>query len=107
MAILLVLASHGLSSSYRTEIHTDHPVPPVFETVSDVEAAPVFRESLEVYRAEGIRSLLVVPLQLQNALPEGSNAGTITFYWRSRRTIFSTSMMASSTTTPMAITSRL
>ncbi len=80
-----MLASYGLSPSYRTEIYMPVPRPTVFEAVPDVDDDPGLRQHSETYRAEGIRSLLIVPLNLQNSLPEAPNAGTITFYWRSRR----------------------
>jgi len=80
-----VLASHGLSPSYRTEIHTPVPRPAVFEAIPDVDDNPGLLEHSEAYRGEGIRSLLIVPLNLQNSLPDAPNSGTITFYWRTRR----------------------
>jgi PAS domain S-box-containing protein len=76
-----VLASHGLSPSYRTELRSAG-----FETevrvVEDVYADPVLRQHSQTYRQEGIRSMMVMPLRLQRPMPEGPNAGTITFYWR-------------------------
>jgi len=38
-----------------------------------------------IYEAEGVRSLLVAPLQLESGQPDAHNAGTITFYWRTPR----------------------
>jgi PAS domain S-box-containing protein len=81
-----VLASRGLSSSYRTEVQSASRKAPGFQSVPDVEADPTLRQFGKTYKEEGIRSLLVVPLQFQNPLPDGPNAGTITFYWRIRHT---------------------
>ena len=36
------------------------------------KTSPDFREHARIYRAEGIRSLLIVPLNLQNSIPDGS-----------------------------------
>ncbi len=81
-----VLASSGLSDSYRTEIQSADRNPPVFQSIPDVEADPELRKYSKSYRQEGIRSLLIVPLQLQDPLPDGPNSGTITFYWRTPQT---------------------
>ena len=81
-----VLASRGLSSSYPTEIRSADRKPPGFQSVPDVETEPTLLRFSETYKKEGIQSLLVVPLQLQNALPDGPDAGTVTFYWRTRHT---------------------
>jgi PAS domain S-box-containing protein len=80
-----VLASSGLSDSYRTEVQSADPNPPAFQSIPDVEADPALKK-YGSYRQEGIRSLLVVPLQLQDSLPDGPNSGTITFYWRTPQT---------------------
>src|SRR6266702_1603006 len=81
-----VLASSGLSASYRTEIQSADRNTPVFQWIPDVLDDVTLQLYRESYRAEGIRSLLVVPLQLHDSAPEGLNAGTITFYWRTPRT---------------------
>ena len=80
------LAAYGLSSSYRTEIHSSVPAPPLFQAIPDVFTDPTVQEHHENYKAEGIRSMMIVPLVLRDPLPEGPNAGTLTFYWRTQRT---------------------
>jgi PAS domain S-box-containing protein len=81
-----MLASHGLSPAYRTELHTQNSSAPMFQAVSDVEVDPSLSHFAEAYRAEGIRSMMVVPLQLQSRARESAHAATITFYWRAPRT---------------------
>lgn len=81
-----VLASSGLSESYRTEVQSADRNAPVFQFIPDVECDVTLQRFRESYRKEGIRSLLIVPLQLEDPLPDGPNAGTITFYWRTLRT---------------------
>jgi PAS domain S-box-containing protein len=81
-----VLAASGLSPSYRRQFVSEDRSPPVFQAIPDVHADPVLSRHGPVYEKEGIRSLLVVPLQLPDPLPDGPNAGTITFYWRTTRT---------------------
>jgi PAS domain S-box-containing protein len=77
-----ILASEGLSDAYThtltqqvggTRAVPDHPFP-----IEDVEQAPLVRHRLELYRAEGIRSMLTVPLRI-----DGQMGGTIVFYYRS------------------------
>jgi GAF domain-containing protein len=80
-----VLASYGLPPGYRTEIVNETTIDPGFEAIPDVTAHPMVSRYIDLYRSFGIRSLLIVPLRLTNPLPEGSNAGTITFYWRTPR----------------------
>lgn len=80
------LASYGLSPSYRTELRTPVPKVPEFQAIPDISTDPTIQENAEIYQAEGIHSMMIVPLQLRDPLPKGLNAGTITFYWRAQRT---------------------
>src|SRR5665213_2981191 len=77
-----VLAASGLSQEYRRELVSEQVVAPRFQAIADVSQDDSLGRYQEVYRREGIRSMLVVPLQLADPLPEGPNGGTITFYWR-------------------------
>jgi PAS domain S-box-containing protein len=52
--------------------------------VPDVTAEPMLKPQNEAYAAEGIRSMLVVPLSV-----EGLRSGTIVFYWRTAHTFSS------------------
>jgi PAS domain S-box-containing protein len=49
--------------------------------IEDVENSEIVRHRLSLYRAERIRSILAVPLQIH-----GESAGTIVFYYRSPHT---------------------
>jgi signal transduction histidine kinase len=79
-----VLASRGLSQAYlemssipaagTTEL-TDEPI-----VAADVHNLPLLEHRRRAYAAEGIRSLLALPLRIQ-----GRNVGTITFYFRNQR----------------------
>jgi signal transduction histidine kinase len=79
-----VLASRGLSAAYLerssivgsgiTEL-SDEPI-----VAADVHQLPLLEHRRRGYEAEGIQSLLVLPLRIQ-----GRNVGTITFYFRQRR----------------------
>ncbi len=79
-----VLASQGLSPAYLemspvpaagiTEL-SDEPI-----VAPDVHSLPLLEHRRQSYAAEGIRSLLALPLRIQ-----GRNAGTITFYFRNQR----------------------
>ena len=81
-----VLASRGLSDEYLrsssiaasgiTEL-TDEPI-----VAPDVTALPLLEQRLRGYAAEGIRSLVALPMRIQ-----GRNVGTITFYFRERRKV--------------------
>ncbi len=78
-----VIASCGLSPDYRTRLNASPgDAPTSIQAVENVLAAPFLRSHKDAYAAEGIRSLLVVPLALRNG-----NAGTIAFYWRRYHTI--------------------
>jgi PAS domain S-box-containing protein len=80
-----VIASRGLSDSYeRTATlkdgsHFEMPAAPFF--IEDVESSELVRHRLPLYRAEGIRAILTVPLRMQ-----AETAGSIVFYHRSART---------------------
>jgi len=79
-----MLASRGLSAAYLerssivgsgiTEL-SDEPI-----VAADVHQLPLLEHRRRGYEAEGIQSLLVLPLRIQ-----GRNVGTITFYFRQRR----------------------
>jgi len=77
-----VLAASGLSQEYRRELVTEQDVVPKFQAIADVTQEPSLATYQDSYRREGIRSMLVVPLQLAEPMPDGPNGGTITFYWR-------------------------
>ncbi len=81
-----VLADSGLSPGYRRELTTASPVAPQFQAIPDVTRDGLVGSYGRIYEQEGIRSLLVVPLQFPDPMPEGPNGGTITFYWRTART---------------------
>jgi PAS domain S-box-containing protein len=91
-----VLASSGLSPSYRTELHSDKAVTPVFQAIPDVHSDSLVNAFSKIYEEEGIRSMMVVPLKLQDPMPEGPNAGTITFYWRRTRSFSETDIFYAS-----------
>jgi PAS domain S-box-containing protein len=80
-----VLAASGLSPEYRRELVAKEPIIPQFQAIPDVTRDDVVGQYEQIYKEEGIRSLLVVPLQLADPLPNGPNGGTITFYWREQR----------------------
>ena len=79
-----MLASRGLSAAYLerssivgsgiTEL-SDEPI-----VAADVHQLPLLEHRRRGYEAEGIQSLLALPLRIQ-----GRNVGTITFYFRQRR----------------------
>lgn len=77
-----VMASEGLSDRYARVIAANPveeakmPRDPVI--VENLNATP-FAHRIEAYRAEGIRSLIAVPLRIH-----GEFAGSIVFYYRSR-----------------------
>jgi PAS domain S-box-containing protein len=81
-----VLASHGLPSGYRTHLVNPQVREVILEVIPDVSSSSLAPERVSLYNSFGIRSLLVVPLQLNDPPPGGPNAGTITFYWRTPRT---------------------
>jgi PAS domain S-box-containing protein len=74
------IATVGLSDNYsRTALRpATHPsLRPEPQAYSDIEQAPHLANRLEMYRAEGIRSLLTIPMTLHGAL-----SGTLVFYYR-------------------------
>jgi PAS domain S-box-containing protein len=79
-----VVSSEGLSDEYRESwIAVTSETPSMTETpivVEDVEALTLLAERRELYRREGLRALLVLPLKVQGAV-----AGTLVFYYRAPR----------------------
>lgn len=74
-----VVAARGLSPSYRKCIDGSPNAPEnVVRAIEDVLTAPYLEQFRNEYAAEGIRSMLVIPLTLS-----GDGSGTLTFYWRS------------------------
>jgi GAF domain-containing protein len=76
-----IVASEGLSKSYTKSMQSGtrgqaagNPV-----IISDVYSAPLVEDRRKVYKAEGIASLLAVPLKIHSEAD-----GTITFYYRER-----------------------
>lgn len=78
-----MVAEEGLSAGYpRTvpeNLLSEEAMPAEPVASDDPEKVP-FADRREDYRAEGIRSLLTVPLRIHGAF-----VGTIVFYWRSPR----------------------
>lgn len=75
------VATRGLSPTYRTEIRGARvELPMSIQVIEDAASEEVLAQFEEVYAAEGVRSLLVVPLAIQD-----DRAATITFYWRRTR----------------------
>ncbi len=76
-------AMEGLTERYNGFIKHDDgdinkiPMGPV--VIEDVESAPLWQTRLAAYRAEGIRSLVAVPIRIQNEV-----RGTIVFYYRTQ-----------------------
>jgi PAS domain S-box-containing protein len=78
-----LMASTGLSDKYERTIAPsgthDMLLPDEPFAVEDVYSEPALARRRELYRAEGIRSFLTVPLKIH-----GEIAGTIVFYYRER-----------------------
>lgn len=73
-----MLASQGLSESYREEHRTvSGPVPATPLMIADVEEHPLSIPFKTLYAREGIRSLSILPMRV-----EEQGIGTITFYYR-------------------------
>lgn len=76
-----IVASNGLSAEYQLQtIATSDPVPVMPShslVIEDVRVTELVADRRAGYLAEGIRSILVVPLRIQ-----GEESGTITFYYR-------------------------
>ena len=79
-----VVSSEGLSAQYRDEwIEVNRETPSMLDApvvVEDVEALTPLAERRDLYRREGIRSLLVLLLRIHGAV-----AGTLVFYYREPR----------------------
>ena len=75
------VATRGLSPNYSTEVESyAGAVVTSLWMVEDVQSDMTLSRRQEFYESEGIRSMLVVPLKL-----EDNHSGTITFYWRRKR----------------------
>jgi GAF domain-containing protein len=76
-----LIASRGLSDGYGRVLHQqDSPGVALPETpipIEDLESSELVSYRAEVYRAEGIRAMLTVPMRIHGEL-----AGTIVFYHR-------------------------
>jgi signal transduction histidine kinase len=73
-----ILASEGLSEEYvRTLTPGANTIPRQPFPIEDVQQEPLVHHRAELYRAEGIRSMLTVPLRIR-----GEIEGTIVFYYR-------------------------
>lgn len=76
-----IVAAEGLSETYSRTLTqqiggvTALPLNPV--SIEDVEQVPLVRHRVHLYREEGIRSMLIVPLMIH-----GNPQGTISFYYR-------------------------
>ncbi len=81
-----MIAREGLSGDFQQTLTpaggSNRNMPPEPIAVEDVEDAPRFRNRLPAYRAEGIRSLITVPMSMH-----GDVSGTLVFYYRSPHTI--------------------
>jgi len=75
-----LVASTGLSERYERSVRSGAgtKIPDHIALVEDVEQAQWVHHRLDAYRAEGIRSMVSVPLRINNQV-----AGTIVFYYRS------------------------
>jgi PAS domain S-box-containing protein len=77
------VASSGLSYEYdeHIEVTTETPrMPDQPLVVEDVFAAPMLESRREIYRREGVRSMLTLPLRAH-----GEVVGTLVFYYREPR----------------------
>ncbi len=80
-----VIASTGLSPEYVSGLLTSRSAPTLTHepiVINDLRSHPFFRLRGELYKLEGIISMLVVPLLIRSQ-PEG----TITFYWKNANLI--------------------
>jgi PAS domain S-box-containing protein len=79
-----VVAERGLSDRYRSEriaaSAATSPLPESPLVIEDVSAEPLLAARMEMYRHEGICSLLLLPLKAH-----GEAAGTLVFYYRQPR----------------------
>ncbi|HEV7218170.1 MAG TPA: PAS domain S-box protein [Terriglobales bacterium] len=77
------MALRGLSPAYHTEINAaPEDAPTSIQATEDVLTDPSLKTHRSVYVAEGIRSLLLVPMVLRNG-----QISTLTFYWRQYHSI--------------------
>ena len=76
-----IVSSAGMSQAYHEQDIRDlgrtHPLLDQPLAVEDVTRMPLLAIRQELYQAEGIKSLLAVPLRIH-----GQTAGTLTFYYR-------------------------
>jgi PAS domain S-box-containing protein len=81
-----VVASANLPPAFDTEVITSDPEPQAFTQqpyfIADVFSDPALTGRRELYRQHGIQCLLVLPFGV-----EGGSRGTISFYFRERRTL--------------------
>jgi PAS domain S-box-containing protein len=77
-----VIAKHGLSDRYRTQVPGNGVVPRSVWAVEDTSTDERLEFTRPMYQQEGICSMLVVPWVLGEAI-----SGTIVFYWKTRRTL--------------------
>jgi PAS domain S-box-containing protein len=79
-----VVSAEGLSDEYRDSwiaVNEDTPsMPDTPVVVEDVDSLPLVAERRDLYRCEGIRSLLALPLRIHGAV-----GGSLVFYHRERR----------------------
>jgi PAS domain S-box-containing protein len=79
-----IVAHDGLSDEhYRQTIQSvenDSSLPEQHVIAEDVTQVPLLSKRQALYRAEGIKSLLVIPLRIHGAI-----SGTLTFYYRTQR----------------------
>jgi PAS domain S-box-containing protein len=77
------IATIGLSDNYERSVPAQLPTEPGLrpepQAFSDIENAPLLAKRSEAYRAEGIRSMLTIPLTVHGTL-----SGSLVFYYRSR-----------------------
>jgi PAS domain S-box-containing protein len=79
--IWALAASAGVSETFRTEASirsrgpTELPAEPIL--LAEIEREPMVADRLASLRAEGVRSMLIVPLHI-----DGECSGTLVFYWR-------------------------
>ena len=78
--------TRGLSAAYRREIATEPTqAPKQVQAVEDTAKEPSLLSFQAAFAAEGIRSLVVVPMVLRDG-----QSGTITFYWHTPRSFTAT-----------------
>lgn len=79
-----LIVSSGLSEEYHAAALRDgatgQGLPPQPVAIEDVEQFPLVQHRADLYRAEGIRSMLTIPLSVH-----GEVGGSLVFYYRSPR----------------------